>query len=457
MACHPEILHAVAEQRGLVVLVVGAGCSLDAPTGLKLSRAYAVEANRQLELDGVLDPGECPDPDDLSAVATSVHSKTGSQAALVDRLPRSAFRTARANDGYLVAAALLREGAVGCVMTLNFDLAMSHALTELSADDVAVIAGPEDLRDLGSATLIYLHRNVEQFDPEKWILRREALEEEWRDKWEEVVAQRVMTTPVTVFAGLGSPAAVLTETVTRIRAAVADVLATYVVDPAETTAFQVALDLPDEAHIRLGWCEFMELLGGRVMAEHCASIQEACETLCVDNGWAGEAEFVEALCRRLGELGLVLVGKLRAQWLLDDQGYAPHDARTPLLADLMLAIGLVERGLEATMHFREDGVVEFRHDGRIVATVLLASGGGTQRWTAMEVRLASVVTTIRPDFRPTHAIIGGALGIRPQDAVPPFDVIAGDDDGDIIAGPQLAMLAIDELRATPEILSELVT
>jgi hypothetical protein len=456
MTCPPELLHAVAEQRGLVVLVVGAGCSLDAPTGLKLSRVYAIEANRKLELDDILAPGECPDPTDLSAVASVVHSKTGSQAAVVERLPRSEFRTARPNAGYLVAAALLREGALGCVMTLNFDLAMSHALTDLSASNVAVVAGPEDLSDLGAAALIYLHRNVEQLDVEKWILRREALEEEWRDDWQEVVAQRVMAAPVTVFAGLGSPAAVLTETVTRIRAAVADALRTYVVDPAEETAFKAALALRDEAHIRLPWHEFMQELGQRVVAEHCAATQAACETLCEDNGWDDELPFVGGLCKRLSDLGLVLAGKLRARWLLDTQGYAPDDARRPLLADLLLAVGVIERGVDAPAHFRDDGVVEFRRDGKIVATVMLASGGGIQRWTAMEARVAAAAADIRPAFRPTHAIVGGAQGMRPQDVVPPLDVITGDGEGDIIGGPHLMMLAIEELRGDTETLIQLV-
>ena len=76
--------------------MVGAGCSLDAPTGLELSRVYALEANRKLEQDGILTPGECPDPTDLSAVASAVHTKNGSQAAVVARLPRAEFRTARA-------------------------------------------------------------------------------------------------------------------------------------------------------------------------------------------------------------------------------------------------------------------------------------------------------------------------------------------------------------------------
>lgn len=456
-SCPPELLRALAEQRGLVVLVVGAGCSLDAPTGLELSRVYALEANRKLEQDGILTPGECPDPTDLSAVASAVHTKSGSQAAVVARLPRAEFRTARANEGYLLAAALLRERAVGCVMTLNFDLAMSDALTDLSAEEVAVVAGPQDLHDLGSAAVIYLHRNVDEADAEKWILRKEALDEEWRDEWQEVVAQRVMAAPATVFVGLGSPAAVLTETITRIRSAVedADALRAYVVDPAETTAFQAAINLPPEAHIRMGWREFMQLLGRRVLAEQCASLHTECETLCANNEWEAETEFVESLCHRFGGLGLVLVGRLRARWLLDGQGYAPDDARRPLLADLLLAVGLIERAVQGTAYFREDGVVEFRHDGRIVATVLLASGGGSQRWSALEVRLAAAVAEIRAEVRPTYAIVGGAQGIQPRDVTPPLDVISGDAEDDIIEGPQLKMLAVDELRTNPEALPQL--
>jgi hypothetical protein len=99
--------------------------------------------------------------------------------------------------------------------------------------------------------------------------------------------------------------------------------------------------------------------------------------------------------------------------------------------------------------------VEFRHDGRIVATVLLASGGGSQRWSALEVRLAAAVAEIRAEVRPTYAIVGGAQGIQPRDVTPPLDVISGDAEGDIIEGPQLKMLAVDELRTNPEALPQL--
>ncbi len=118
-----DLLHAAAERQGLVVLVVGAGCSLEAPTNLRLASDYAIDVHRRLLLDGVLEENECQQPDDLSLVASAVWERHGSQAAVVERLPRSGFRTARPNEGYLIAAALLREGAVSAVLTLNFDLA----------------------------------------------------------------------------------------------------------------------------------------------------------------------------------------------------------------------------------------------------------------------------------------------------------------------------------------------
>jgi hypothetical protein len=451
-----DLLHAVAERQGRVVLIVGAGCSIEPPTGLKLAGEYAMDVHRELVLDGVLAAGDCENPQDLSRVASAVWDRHGSQAAVVERLPRAEFRTARANDGYLIAAALLREGAVSCVLTLNFDLAMSSALTELSASDVEVIVGPQHLAYLGSATVIYLHRNVDEDDPDKWILRREALDEEWRDDWQEVVARRVMAAPVTVFARLGSPAAVLTETVTRIRAVVSDVVRTYVVDPAAETAFQAELNLTPESHLQLGWVEFMRMLGARVAAEHCAALEAAALALCAEHGWDGESEHASSLCARFTALGLVLAGKMKALWLLERQGYAPDDARRGLIADILLAVGLIERELGATAHFREDGVVEFRKDATIVASVLVASGGGTRRWMALEPRVRAVVGGLRSESRPEWAILGGVQGSAPEQVAPPEDLISGDAGHDIVAGEFVVdMVMIDELRNDPTKISEI--
>ncbi len=67
-----DLLHAVAECQGRVVLVVGAGCSIEQPTGLKLVSEYAGEVLRKLVLDGILAGGDCDKPQDLSLVASAV-------------------------------------------------------------------------------------------------------------------------------------------------------------------------------------------------------------------------------------------------------------------------------------------------------------------------------------------------------------------------------------------------
>ncbi len=84
----------------------------------------------------MLEPGDCANPWDLSELATAVALKHGSQAALVERLPREKYQFAKANHGYLLAAALMAEGSVAYVVTLNFDLALSHAIAEVQPEGV---------------------------------------------------------------------------------------------------------------------------------------------------------------------------------------------------------------------------------------------------------------------------------------------------------------------------------
>ena len=181
------LLRAIAQCDGSVVLVAGAGASMEPPTRLRSGGHYAREAHRRLVADGVISPSDCSDPSDLSEVAQVVYDKTGRQLELTSRLPEADWRMAQPNEGHLAAAALLAEGAVRCIVTLNYDLALQHALSQLGLRGVSVVRGPEDPANIGAKSLVFLHRSVE-LPHETWILTKEALEESWRGAWEEAVA-----------------------------------------------------------------------------------------------------------------------------------------------------------------------------------------------------------------------------------------------------------------------------
>lgn len=453
-----DLLRAVGERRRRIALVIGAGSSVEPPTGLRLASDYSRDVHRRLVLDGLLEEEECGTPDDLSVLATTVWEKHGQQSAVVHSLPRAEFRLARPNDGHLIAAALLREGAIGAVLTLNFDLAMSSALMEVSATEVDVVPGPAANSDLGQVALIYLHRNVDELDFEKWILRTDVLQTDWEGGWEEVVAQRVMASPVVIFVGLGSPAVVLTETIRRIRGAMeTDQHRAYVVDPANTTPFSGALDLSDAAHVQSGWCDFMRTLAERVVSEFSATLREVCERLCEENGWTHEVEHVQDLCQRLHSIDLVALGRLRAAWLLDSQSYVIDDNRRALLGDLLLAIGLVERAVGCEATFCDDGMVELRRDGAPVGSVLAASGNGTLRWAALEARVLQALERLPKGRRPKGALLGGLQGPPVAQVAAPEDVLLGDLSSDITQGePRAELVTIEEIRDDPVAIQRLV-
>jgi hypothetical protein len=453
-----KLLQAVAERTGRIALVVGAGCSLDAPTCLELSSTYAQQIHERLIIDGVLEGDECADPTDLSAVASAVYAKRHSQAEVVARLPTNRFRNAKANDGYLAAAALMREGAVSAILSLNFDLAMTHALTELSANEVAVIASPLATGALGSFVVVYLHRNVNEPDPEAWILRVEALQDEWRGHWEEVLTQRVMSSPIVVFAGLGSPAAVLTDSIKWIRAKLnADQHQVYVVDPALATKFKDALDLPTEAHIQSGWCAFMLSMSRRLATELQIALRDACVSLCDAHLWNDERPYAGPLAAAFFKGGLVESGRLRARWLMKDESYTRdnEDVRS-FVADLLMGIGLVQRQSEAVLVLRRDGVVEFRKGARVTGSCLPASGRGVLRWTAVEPRIVEAVSKYLAHEKPAGVLISGMLGTLPADVSPPQDIRYGDPEEDITTGRLSPVyVTVEELRANPTLIERL--
>lgn len=444
-------------QGGRVVLVIGAGCSVEAPTGLPLARQCASEAHRRLVEDGVLAPGACPDPTDLSVLADTVVATTGGQAELVRRLPREAFRVATPNGGHLIAAALLREQAVACVLTLNFDLAMSAALSQLGAREVTVVAGPGDHDAIGITSVVYLNRNADA-DPETWILRTADLDDGWRGQWEEVVAHRFLSGPVTVFAGLGSPAGVLTESTRRIREAVLDAARVYLVDPVDQgqSAFATLLAVEDGCYLEMGWCEFAAELADRLVVELRAALEQACDGLQQREGWS---ENYSETCARLVQGGLVAFGQLRAKWILSPRPYVSGREVDPeLIADLTLGISLVERTTGSEAVFAADGIVDFGIGQRIIGCVVPASGRGVVRWHSMEAELSRRQRQWAGRYtQPEFALVAGISGERKPSASPPPDITGDEDEGSILTlGRGLRLTDVDELRADPGLVTRWV-
>ena len=447
-----ELLQAVsAPGGGKITLIVGAGCSFEAPTSIPLAGTCSQQCHDRLVANGVLAVGDCTFPSNLSCLADAVFAKTGKQRLLVEQLLQHyELKVASPNEGHLLTAALLREGAIASVVTLNFDLALSTAIGQLGVGDVVgVIDGPDDLPNKKTFNLYYLHRNANAPDPETWVLRTAALDKEWKGKWEQVVAAMVLATPVVVFAGLGSPPNVIVQSATLIREAIPNGSKAYQVDPGdpEQSEFLKALKLAPDAFVRKPWCEFMEELSQRLVVENASQLKVAAEAMVQREHL--QPEDLTALLNRLQSIGLLNVGRLRANWLLHEKEYMAEELLArELIADLLLAVALIARVTGTQAVLCEDGVVEFWRGDRTVATHVFASGRGSRGQVAIETTLAQRRKRLRDRAMPlSGAIIAGTHIGGPMPITPPADVLLGDTSESIVFGPTaLPMFHVDSLR-----------
>lgn len=458
MALPSELLQAIsAPGGGKIALVIGAGCSVEHPTNIPVSRICSTEIHRRLIDDGVLQDGDCSHPDDLSALADAVFIKRNSQQDVVERLrDQYGLKLATPNQGYWIAAALLCEGAISSVVTLNYDLALSTALGALGADKVVgVVERPEDLPHQKAINVYYLHRNANAADPELWILRTAALDVEWKGHWEPIIAAKVLAAPVVVFAGLGTPVAVLIESVRLLRNALPGTTKLYQADPGkrDDSKFFEALALDPSFYIQCGWGQLMDALSQRLSKEHIAQLDQAATRKTKEDNLANEN--IGGFLKALQDLGVVEFGKLRADWLLHDKPYRPFDATTPgLLADLLLALATMARVSGAEAAILDSGSVEFRRDGRVVASFVIASGCGHRGREAVE----AAVQTRRPQHRPCQAVLVGGTSASWTSPTPPEDIIQGDKSKqDILRGPTaLPLLHIADIRHNHDLIRQVV-
>jgi hypothetical protein len=445
-----ELMRLIITRSGRVTLVIGAGSSVDPPTNLPLADQLAREAYSDLLADGILTATDCQgDTDDLSAVADCVFAKTGSQGPLVKRFRVERFENASANEGHLLAAALLLEDAIGAIVTLNFDMAIWHALADLGAGgDASIVDGPEDAGRLGVRNVVFLHRSA-RADPERWVLRTASIDREWRDGWEAIAASRVMAVGAVLLVGLGTPATVLVETALLIKDRAADIqLFLAGRRTRDRSAYAGKLGIDDDHYIKASWVDLMRLLSNRIAADHGAELATVCDSLVASNNWTNlNHRSVSAMIVQLGLLG---VGRLRAAWLLRDRPYWPVRDATPtaMFGDLILALAAIKRDTSSTLRLLEFGLVELERADGARATVLIASGMGTARWSSM----ADVLESRRRgvgfgSFVPRLAVVSGTTGTM-EGSILPLDVISITEDL-IDPGPITRVVHADELHNDP--------
>ena len=452
-----ELLNAVASRRGRVTLVVGAGCSLEAPTALKLSRDYSVEVHDALVADGVLGDDECnrEQREDLSLLADLVYGRSESQADIVMRLPRPRFRIARPNDGYLDAIAMMLDGAIICVLTLNYDLALTNAIKELDGGDIDVVNGPETAGDLGSKSIVYLHRNVEEPDADKWIMRQSQLDAAWQNTWEELVTSRVSASPFLVFVGLGSPAALLTQSVSRIRSIKSGAPNVFLVDPGDESPFATSLELPEGNTVKMAWCEFMAHLAKRVAHESCRTITSSAQNLCDKEDMDISAGCFSGLVDLLQSAGLRRLGRVRARWLCQPERYsADHQSTRAPLAQLLLALGEILARPDYELAVTDDGRITVDISGRRIGSVMGLHGAGVKLWA--EARHAAAAAIDDMADPPDVVLATGFRGSPVEDLAPPADIVYGPDNEDLVGQFTPHLVDIESIQTAARSFVDLV-
>lgn len=482
---------------GKVTLVIGAGCSFESPTDLPLSAEVSREAHDRLIHDGELS-SPCEEPENLSKVADTVYEEHSTQKPLVDRMRIQRFINVQPNRGHLIAAALMRERVIAGVVTLNYDHAMSQAIGRVGgSEEIREISGPEQHDHLGTINLVYLHRKAGE-DPDELIMRSDVLEDEWKNNWEQVIAQSQLVRPSTVFVGLGSPADVLTESVKNIRDAVGEERSTfYQVGPddyereedGETVRadFTRALEISQDQYIKFGWCDFMETVGRRVQQECIDDLCRACieeadsQDLLPDTDLE-DYEAREILRRRVEEhlspssnsYSFLEFGRLRARWFLDPGAYFPYvrDGVPQRIAQLLVSVDYIAReySFDQVIFSPGDGCVTFKntHTGRTVVSHLVHGRTRTD-WKSIENRLPSDADVERHrNTQPTCVLASGLRGqpespSTPRSIAAPGPTYAGEDvdpasdSGSQItdANPEMAQVEAFELHNKGEVLNSI--
>lgn len=454
-----NVLAAVATCQARVTLVIGAGCSLDPPTNLPTGRDAARQAYQSLVANGVVQVGAGIDSGDLTSVADAAFSKTGSNEAIVDALNPARFANASPNRGHEIAAALLMEGCLRDVLTINYDLAMSSALTKLGAGaSVGNILSESHHNRLIARNVIYVNGSAYS-SPQEWILTTDQLETAWQGNWAQLITERATLSPIVLFAGLGSSAAVLSSAAQRVRGAIPSGVFLCFVNPSQfqdcLLAHEMGITTAD--YVKMNWLDLMDTLGKRLCTEQLQKIESALQTVVPEDPLRTEVS--NAFLRLRERFDLLLIGKIRADWLLEAQQYRPEaEAETSLLAVLISALSIIINRLNAEILIEADGRVRLIVGGNSEILILIGSGRGFRRFGAVRSRLREKFRrTVCPASAFAIALVGSTLDDDAQTGVIPDQLIDDEEPESLVTGGlQLRTIGCSALLDDPTTLEEML-
>ncbi|WP_263788821.1 SIR2 family protein [Salinibacter grassmerensis] len=437
-----------------ITLILGAGCSFDGRTDLPLSKAVSQRVYQELVDDGYLEEDFCDDPSDLSEVAEAVSQVTGGLEPIVGHI-RQRFLHVDANEGHQIAAAMMREGIISCVITLNYDDAMSQALGDVSGQEVSEIRSVSTQSDFGDINLVYLHGKADADNPNDLVMRTGQLNN-WQETWGEAIVQSQLIRSSTVFAGLGTPVKVLTETAKKLHNTFSSASTFYQVDPSpyeqenedgelEKAPLADAIGIQEGQYVSCGWNAFMRKAGKRALIRQ---VRDLCNE-CADMAWNDERALFDAmdpeeqtdLEERIksylhsGSTSFLDLGRLRAHWFLMSEKYTPHNQNLVArwVGRLLLAVDFVARryDFDQVVFRPSDGSVEFSRSGNPRSVVArLFHGRGDRGWSHVDSKLTSTSTSAIESVNQATCVLGRGLDGDPQNIAPPSDLTNPDASKD---------------------------
>ena len=224
----------------------------------------------------------------------------------------------------------------------------------------------------------------------------------------------------------------------------------YLVDvvDADDSSFFESLGIAKDNYVQASWCDFMEQAGHRILADHVADLQRACANLCEANQY--ESEDLTAIIGELSALGIVSFGQIRSRWLLHDRSYATHNEFDhTLVADIMLAIAMLERVGAYRPQISQDGSVTFWQHERLAGKVGFVSGHGSLTWYAIESKIKHDMQYFGISARelPQHFIVSGIEGGKPATSAVPENITGDRPAGNIVTCDDgLSLHLLSDLR-----------